>query len=261
MTTNVLDRRFCRVTSDSRWSVPFTVDGEKYIWYADNTGFDKIAQRDGAVLICAGDAKLIEQWKAWFTSDEPVNEIPPTDRVELDGSFHEIYVTIVRMEPEPFTVAFHSGDYDHFGGVANSIDDADASFTGSGGGYAKACYSVHSCSLKCVDTAGQSDPATGGEVKFVDLASQTSNLSAVPASYESILEKLRTEGTVMNMTTMAKEQISNLNRTELAQALAANKLSVAAPTGRAPRTWTVEEKRKVSEVMRDIVQSQKKSAP
>lgn len=258
MTTNVLDRRFRKVTSDSRWSVSFEDQGVKYIWFADDTGFDKIAERPHAVMICAGDAKLIEEWKTWFSSPVPSNELPPTDRSELDGSFHEIYITIIQKPS--FTVLFYSGDYDHHGDVP-TFEGADASFTGSGGGFAKACYAANGCSLKCVESAGQQDPATGGEVKFVDFESGSSNLNTVSTTIQSIRDKLSTEGTVMNMTTKATEQISNLHRTELAKALAADKVSIAAPTGRPPRTWTVQEKLKVSEVMRQIVESEQASAP
>lgn len=256
MTTNVLDRRFSRVTSDSRWSVMVDVRDQKFIWYADDTGFDKIAERQNAVMVCAGDAKLIEAWKAWFSEPLPSNDLPPTDRIELDGSFHELYVAIV--EKPSFTVLFYSGDYDHVGGSGN-FEDADASFTGSGGGFAKCCYTVNACSLKCVATAAESDPATGGEVKFVDVAQGTSNVGAELKTIQAIRDKLVTEGTLMNMTTKAKEQISGLTKTELTEALAANKVSIAAPTGRAPRAWTMEEKLKVSEVMRRIVESEKVS--
>ncbi|MDR7068159.1 hypothetical protein J2X02_000976 [Pseudoxanthomonas japonensis] len=243
MTTNVLDHHNRKVTSDSRWSI---TAGRQLI-FVDNSGFEKIAERPLAVMICAGDAKLIDEWKRWFTTPIPANELPPTDRIELDGSFHEIYVTIIK-KPE-YAVVFSSGDYKQL--------EHRASFTGSGADFAMACYAINGCSEKCVDSASAQDPRTGGDVKYVDFQTMTSNVNGPYVSMQELEQMFSDRGTVMDLDTKQTSPISAMNKTEIAKALEAGRASIAAPTGRAPRAWTMEEKVAVSDAMRAIVEQEK----
>lgn len=212
--------------------------------YVDDSGFDKIADRRRAVLVCAGDAKLIELWKDWFTQPSPSNELPPTDRIELDGSFHDLCVTIV-LKPT-FEIFFSNGNYEKH--------EEDAWFTGTGGSYAKDCYAVNGCSIKCVQTASSFDPKTGGETKYVNFSDGASNLHGPSVSYKELEELFKQRGIVMNLTTKETRPINGSTASELAHALTSEKVSISAPTGRPPRAWTMEEKIDVSTAMRRIVE-------
>lgn len=242
MTTNVLDKRNCKVTSDSRWSFFYGLD----LVYVDDTGFDKIADRPSAVMVCAGDAKLIDAWKEWFTQPVPSNEVPPTDRIELDGSFHELYVAIVKKTTSE--ILFSRGDY------LNHLDHA--SFTGTGGQYAMGCYAVNGCSIRCVETAAAHDPQTGGQIKYVDFANQASNLHPSKVRFSELEGILKKKGMVMNTVNKQTRPISGALATEIAQALAKEQVSISAPTGHPPRTWTMQEKIDVSSAMRKIVEAE-----
>lgn len=240
MTTNVLDGRNRRVSSDSRWSIQLPNE----LVFVDNTGFDKIAERTRAVMICAGDAKLIDQWKVWFVQPTPSNEVPPTDRAELDGSFHEIYVTII-VKPT-YEVLFSSGDYIKY--------LEDAAFAGSGRGFARDCYAVNGCSIKCVETASSHDPKTGGETKYVDFTSGTSNLHQQIVTFQELEASFLQKGMVMNMATKEIRSINGTGSSELAEAITKEKVNISAPTGHPPRTWTLQEKLDVSSAMRRVVE-------
>ena len=166
MTTNVLDRRNSMVTSDSRWSV--VRDGVLY--FVDDTGFDKIEDRPAGVMVCAGNASLIEHWRTWFIAGD-YSVIPPTEITFPDGRFDAIYVTIVTKPV--FTIAFSSGLY-------HTYQD-DAHFCGSGAEFAKDCYSVNGCAHRCIETAKGGDPQTGGEVMYYDFNTRNSNLNCCRA--------------------------------------------------------------------------------
>lgn len=239
MTTNVLDKRNNMVTSDSRWSIV----SNPFLYFVDDTGFDKIEDRASAVMVCAGNASLIEQWRTWFIKGD-FSVLPPTEIQFSNGSFDAIYVTIV-SKPD-FTVDFTSGLYHAF--------QDDAHFCGSGAIHAKDCYSINGCAHRCIETAKAGDPQTGGEIKYYDFNTFESNLSAAPMSLAELQDELFNRGMVMDLKTRNISPMSPMDKDALKQALGAGTVSLCAPTGQAPRAWTDREKEDAKEALKRIVQ-------
>ncbi|WP_313465672.1 hypothetical protein [Stenotrophomonas sp.] len=246
MTTNVLDKRNARVTSDSRWSVDDAAGG--YVYYVDNTHFDKIAERSTAVMICAGDAELIDQWKQWFVDEDAGYEAPPSHLQDLQGNVIAAITVTVITKPG-FAVDFSEGLYHRH--------EDSAYFCGSGGAAAKDCYSVNGCSFRCVDSASVADPFTGGDVKYYDVSSFENNLSNPKASLQDMLDQLVDRGFAMNKTTREITPMSPLTQEELRQKLANGTLSASAPTGVPLRGWSDRARHDAQEAMRRIVEREK----
>ena len=242
MTTNVLDRRNSKVTSDSRWSIA-TPD---FLYFVDDTGFDKIEDRPSAVMVCAGNALLIELWRTWFIAGD-YSVLPPTEIQFPNGAIDAIYVTIV-SKPD-FTIDFTRGLYDSF--------QDDARFCGTGAQFAKDCYSVNGCAVRCVETAKGIDPQTGGETKFYDFKTFQSNLSAAPMSLAELQDELFNRGMVMNMKTRTVTPMGPMDTDALKQALGAGNVSLCAPTGQAPRAWSDREKADAKAALQRIVEREK----
>jgi hypothetical protein len=235
VTTNVIDRRGLKVASDSRWSV--WLYGQ--LVYVDDTGFEKIADRPRATMICAGNALLIQAWKEWFKS--PTEELPPTEIDTVNGP--DTIVLTVLQKPE-FNNLFTNGWYDVF-------EDA-AKFCGTGAEFAKDCYSVNGCSIQCVSTAGQHDPQTGGITKYVEFDSLQSNLPMKTASALEAFEQLKSRGMVLDMKTNTVTPI-NSSPEAIRNALSAGVSSMSAPSGQPVRPWTEQEKRDVKKAMETVL--------
>lgn len=237
MTTNVLDRRNLRVTSDSRWSI---TKGEE-IFFVDDTGFEKIVDRGSAVMICAGNAHLIEVWRRWFAGpmEEPK---PPTSVLLGDGTFDTIHLTLVAKEG--FQQFFTRGEYAEHG--------TDARFAGSGRIVARNCYSQNGCSDRCVGTASQFDPCTGGQVLFVNFSDGAKNLNYVDMSVSDLFNKLKTDGSVMNIRTKGQSKLSDLPADYLDNAVASGAYALSAPTGVPAQEWTAEEHDQLAQAIQRI---------
>ena len=231
------------MTSDSRWSVHY----EGNLYFVDDTGFDKIEDRSVAVMICAGNAGLIEQWRNWFVDDNCVT-IPETEFHLPDGTVEQaVYVTIIG-KPD-FAVLFSSGLYSAF--------QSDALFCGSGAEYAKDCYSVNGCSLRCIESAKVGDPQTGGEIKFVEFDISNNNLSVPQMTLQELEDELFNRGKVMTIQTRDIASMNDMDREKLKKALSAGTVSMSAPTGQAPRAWTDREKLDVLEIKKKIVEKER----
>lgn len=239
MTTNVLDFKAKRLTSDSRWSF---ILGH-YFCYVDDTGFDKIADRQGAAMICAGDAKLIDRWKQWFRAGDSEADLPDTIRTDANGNLQAVCISLV--DKPLFTVNSVAGSYHAHGDLA--------SFCGSGGTAALACYAAHGCSTKCVETASKHDPQTGGSVKFVDFVTSQNNLGPAETTYADLEQSLFKRGKIMNLIDGVTVPVQPIDEGVIRQVLSAGTVSLTAPTGQPPRAWTDEEKNGMREAMRRII--------
>lgn len=245
MTTNVLDKRNNRVTSDSRWSVEDRDRG--IVYFVDDTGFDKISERPTAVMVCAGSAKLIDLWKLWFAAPDLLG-LPASEEFDQHGNLvAEIAVTIISKPG--FDIEFSRGWYQQH-------EDA-AYFCGTGGVAAKDCYSINGCSNRCVESAKASDPCTGGEVKFYELDTFNHNLSNPQSTLLEMQTQLIDRGYAMNRATKETMPINPLTQEEFRQQLANGKLTISAPSGVPNRKWTERERHDAQEAMRKIVDREK----
>lgn len=241
MTTNAIDRLNRLVASDSRWSLP--LDGNR-IAYVDDTGFDKLANRQFHTMAFAGDGILIEQWKAWFLAEElDFDSLPPFQRLE-GNALVTLYFSLVQ-KPECIVV-FNSGWWIHHG--------EHASFAGSGAPHAYDCYVLNGCGKRSVASAALSDPATGGEIKYVELTSGLHNLSETQRDLKYAIQQLNERGFVMDTNTKVITPIKDVHQTtvEALRALESGERSLTAPTGLPMRVWTDAQKEVFIRALQDV---------
>lgn len=245
MTTNVICRIQKVLASDSRWSTDPLKDHPDCIAFVDDTGFDKLAVSTHYSLVFAGDGELIARWKSWFLAAKmDFMNAPPVHRLIPDtNKLRSIVISLVKNATSE--VIFSSGNF-----LAHR---EDARFAGSGAQFAKDCYATNACAKTAVVTAGASDPATGGETKFVELSTGKHNLSVMQTTLFDMKNALEQRGYIMDMTTKTVTPINEWkpNSGETRRAIASAVASVSAPTGLPTRCWTTQEQ---SELMRALMQ-------
>jgi hypothetical protein len=241
MTTNAIDRVNKLVASDSRWSMP--LDGNR-IAYVDDTGFDKLANRQFHTMAFAGDGILIEQWKHWFSAETlDFDNLPPFQRLE-GNTLVTLYFSLVQ-KPD-CTVIFNSGWWIHHG--------EHASFAGSGATHAYDCFVLNGCGKRAIVSASANDPATGGEIKFVELVSGFHNLNHEQTTLAHVIQQLNLRGFVMDTNTKVITPIKDLQQAtvEALRALESGERSLTAPTGLPMRCWTESQKDVFKNALRDV---------
>lgn len=245
MTTNVICRTQKILASDSRWSTDPLADYPDCIAFVDDTGFDKLAVSRLYALVFAGDGELIARWKSWFLAPT-LNFLnaPPVHRLIPDtNKLHSIVISLVKNSTGE--VVFASGSF--------MAHRESARFAGSGAQFAKDCYAVNSCAKTAVATAGVSDPATGGETKFVELDTGKNNLTVMQTTLFDMKNALEQRGYIMDIGTMKVTPISEWQPSAggTRQAIANAVASVSAPTGLPTRCWSDQEQ---NELMRALQQ-------
>lgn len=239
MTTNAIDFHKKTLSSDSRWSI--TLNGKLY--FVDDTGFDKIADRHVGAIICAGDGELIEQWRNWFTA--PVLNMankPPYDRRDHHGQDFAIVISL----------AYKTDGYPVLSQGWYLLHGTDAKFCGSGAEHAYACYSQNKCGRTSIGSAAMIDAMTGGETKYVELETSKNNLSTAPSSLAQALDSLNKRGNVMDLSTGNVTPIVPQASDELAAALSAGLVTLSAPTGQRVRLWTDAEKQNMDQALQRL---------
>lgn len=238
MTTTAIDSKRKLVTCDSRWSF---VDGDD-VFYVDDTGFDKIVSRAFGTLVCAGDARLIEQWRNWFmTPTVNMQGMPPTERVDNMGKTQGIAVSLV-LSPEGKPL---------FSNGTHVLYEDFARFSGSGSYHAYQCFAVNGCGLRCIESAAKMDPMTGGETKYFDFTKKDTNAGWTPITVEEVEKLFLTRGMVMNTKTKAVTPIQQ--HPKFAGGAGAHDFSLSAPTGQPTRAWSEVEKVRFLEAMQVIL--------
>ncbi|NAT16735.1 hypothetical protein CU666_16835 [Pseudomonas syringae pv. actinidifoliorum] len=254
MTTNVICRIQKVLASDSRWSTDPLADQPTCIAFVDNTGFDKLAVSSLYALVFAGDGELIARWKTWFLAPAlNFASVPPVHRLIPDtNKLRSIVISLVKNSTAE--VIFASGDF--------MAHREDARFAGSGAQFAKSCYAVNSCAKIAVNTAGASDPATGGETKFVELSTGKNNLSVMQATLFDMKNALEQRGFIMDTITKAVTPISEWMPEAVGarRALASAVASVSAPTGLPTRCWTDEEQSDLIRALHQVAAEEHRQA-
>ena len=245
MTTNAIDRLNRLVASDSRWSM--AIDGNR-IAYVDDTGFDKLANRQFHTMAFAGDGILIERWKNWFLAEElDFDNLPPFQRLEVN-TLVTLYFSLVQ-KPD-CNVIFNSGWWIHHG--------EHASFAGSGAAHAYDCYVLNGCGKKSITSAAVNDPATGGEIKFVELTTGVHNLSSDQSTLSNAIQQLNQRGFVMDTNTKVVTPIRDLQTAtvEALSALQSGERSLSAPTGLPMRVWSDAQKDVFMKALKDVARQE-----
>ena len=247
MTTNAIDLVQRVIASDSRWSVQI---GDQFL-FVDDTGFDKIVNANAACAIFAGSMALIDLWRSWFK--QPVLNLkarPPTSVPE-----HGLHIHICMLSKPECRLLYLTPGYFPF----PAIGPYEAFFTGTGAEYAVTCFSTNRCSKRSVQSAASADIATGGETKFLEVASNIGNLSPGDVMFAQALEAFKTRGMVMDMN--SKKTVSVLECQNAAvKAVLSGGTSLTAPTGRPPHVYSDDDEAELDAALAKIASEQSTDA-
>lgn len=229
MTTTVYDASQLLLTSDSRWSAEVSLQDGTYLLFVDNTGFNKLANRLGGVLVLAGDGELISQWKSWWTAEGNI-DVQTMPAVALNNMR---MVSVMIVSKESGEILFDAGPK-----LAYADESAEegrtylAVFSGSGQQFAANCWWTNRCSHTAVSSAAANDPCTGGDVKFINCTNDENNLEDENFDYTSIKKSLTERGMLMKI---ADKNVIPLDQhaqgADIKDQIANGAIRASAPTG------------------------------
>jgi hypothetical protein len=212
MTTTVYDAIAPMVASDTRWSATLTLsDGNNYLVYVDDCEFEKVADRKNAVLILAGDGKLIAEWKDWWYNSLDTDKLPSTD---IGG---QNAVNLMIVDKVNNVQLFNAGQKRKIYRMGTS--EVVSYFAGSGDVHAASCWLANQCAKTSIVSASQKDYFTSSDVKFVEFQSGKSNIAQPHYNYDTIVNALLTRGNIMDLakSTAANDVGTPLNQHEIFQ--------------------------------------------
>ncbi|MEI8602254.1 hypothetical protein P4S55_16110 [Shewanella sp. PP-Sp27a-2] len=229
MTTTVYDLINKTVASDTRWSAQLTLsDGNNYIVYVDDSDFEKIADRESAVLVLAGLGTLIAQWKEWWYNSLDENCCPPVE----DASGNTA-VSLMIIDKSSGQIIFDAGQKKAM--FCKFTSNMLSVFAGSGDIHAASCWHNNRCAKTAITSASNLDFFTSPIVRFVDFASGQTNLTSMCYNYKEIMDAMLRGGFVMDMSKSpaANDEGVPLNQTqvhnEIVSLIASGKVVASAP--------------------------------
>ena len=161
MTTNIYDKAAKTVAADSRWSIELS-DGR--LWYVDDTNYDKIHSTSQFVTLFAGDAVVINTWKAWLDSDG-------IDQMQSEMDLPATNDTSIGV------IDIDSGLITFKRNTSNFVCPNDSYFfSGTGASHAYRCWTQNFCYTRAINTAMSRDLCTGGSVRYFHLDKKTGNV-------------------------------------------------------------------------------------
>lgn len=231
MTTNVLSLlpQTKMLACDSRWSY----ETERFFYYIDHSGYDKIAYTDKMVAIFAGNASVIEQLKKWIKSNL-IGKMPDPN---------DTSIIAYNLVNQTYFARNHSFSYP-------SSEEPEALFSGSGSFDAIRSWKIHRSPIRSVQDACLTDLYTGGEVKFFDLISRQNNLQKEQLPISALFTLLSEEGFVIRKQTQSligevaismKEAVNDPEIVHDLHALKSGQASFNAPAPEAMIKWHEEE--------------------
>lgn len=223
MTTTVYDRDNKVIAADTRWSVVMTVDSKHYLVYTDDSVFEKIADRNNASMVMAGNGKLIADWKQWWFESLDPNSMPD---FEVDG---KAAIVLLIIDKTKNSWIFDIGE--KIASICSETKEINAVFSGSGSASAANCWSENRCAKTAVVSASVKDVCTGEKVRYVDFEADETNIESKSYDYEDIVTSLIHGGYIMEM---PENQAVPLKEhplaAEVSEALASGQAVACAPT-------------------------------
>jgi len=238
MTTNVYDKLSGLLTSDARWSF----EDADWLVYVDDTDYDKIAFDAVLGFLFAGSILNIDVWKCWVEG----GRIGPAPMGNLDGT------SIIIVNMANGDVEFTS-DYM----LASQANGAlEALYAGSGGPFAKDCWTINRCAKTAVETAKTKDFYSGGQIKYVDRQSTDNNVSNNVA-HTQVNDVCKQRGFIMDLKKQdapmlvkdAANDPSNAVAQSIAQKVMQGKAVMSAPFPGIRQPWTQEKKQELADVL------------
>jgi len=233
------------MATDSRWSVPYG----PWIFYLDDTGYEKILRYRGHSLMFAGDGTKIQEYKNWIRSNP----------VDASGMPPQKGMSVCMIHDESGAVAFRKHQ---------DIDSESVLCAGSGSYWAFGCWKENRCSKQAVETAKSRDQYSGGEMKFVDFATSATNLmpavGQVDMHIDQVTSNILKRGIAMKVQSL-QTGVPNLNfpkvgtplssiseveaRAAAAKLAAAGQLSATAPCNGMHNDWSAEDKEQFKQAL------------
>mgnify|MGYP000044478885 FL=1 len=178
MTTNVFSiiPSHKIMACDSRWSY----ETDKFLYYIDDSGYDKIIFNGVIVAVFAGKANVIELFKKWISSGCK-DTIPNPNGISI--------IAYNTLTDEPFT-RNHSFTYP-------SNKNPQVLFSGSGAFDAMRSWEKCNDCIKSVENACLTDVYTGGSVKFLNVLSLEHNILNEQTQLSDLFDLLKERGFVM----------------------------------------------------------------
>lgn len=238
MTTNIYDGNKKVMATDSRWSIPYG----PWLFYLDDTGYEKIERCGGYSLMFAGDGLKIQEYKDWIRSAPADDSAMPQEKG----------MSVCMIEDATGLVSFQNHQ---------DIDSENVLCAGSGSLWAFDCWKENRCSKQAVETAKSKDSRSGGDTKYIDFATPATNL--LPAAgqsdirIEAVTRNILKRGIAMKIQTVptgvpnlkfAKASAANADydeataRAEAAKIAAAGQLSATAPCAGMHNDWSADDK-------------------
>lgn len=155
------------MATDSRWSIEYG----SWLFYLDDTGYDKIERCNGMALMFAGHGKKIQEFKNWIRSNPTDDSLMPAEKG----------MSVCMVSEDTGTVEFQKHQ---------DIDSDNVLCAGSGARWAYGCWTSNKCSKLAVETAKSKDYCSGGEVKYIDFANKDTNLVAYHAEAQMTIETI-----------------------------------------------------------------------
>ncbi|EMC3732700.1 hypothetical protein VDN26_003527 [Vibrio cholerae] len=201
MTTTVCDLLNKIITADTRWSCGSQgelklSDGQHYLVYCDDTGFDKISVVGKTALVTAGNGYLISQWKKWWSGDADPAQRPD---IFIDG---KTAINLAILDLDKNEVIFDAGQKTLlFCTVSNEVK---AFTSGSGGSHAASYLLRMGCAKSAVEYASQHDYCTGDKISYACYKTNQDNLNQQISDYMVIVQNILTRGFIMALDMTSK---------------------------------------------------------
>lgn len=205
MTTSIYDIYNKAVASDTRWSFEIELsDGNKYLVYSDDTGFEKITQKGGYAIIFAGYGPLIGDWKKWFDDGMDFQKAPPLSVQLLDKQQMVFFIIVDMYKNEPiYSVASQKK-------VLLDESETIRCYTnphgrkivyvsiGSGSEFAATEWNRSRCHQNAITYASGQDYFTSNICRQIDLDSEKQNFETDSTQYKTIHNALFRRGFMIN---------------------------------------------------------------
>lgn len=229
MTTNVIDLENGQFACDSRWSC----DGPGFTLYIDDTGFEKIAVKDGIAMIFAGHGGLIQIWKDWLTTQPNSAVSRPPTTVQVGTISIGISLCVVRTQDRK--VLFQK----------DQLDSApNALFAGSGKVAALFSWIRNKDAQKAVEAAIESDIKSGGTVRYLVFDTGATNVVDT-TRIKQVEQNLAKEGMVVytNLNSAVTIPVSTAEQTDsnvrdLVKKIEAGDVAATAPCDSMYLSWS-----------------------
>jgi len=241
MTTSIFDVYNELTVSDTRWSMQCTLsDGNEYVVFCDETGFEKIANREHIAIMTAGSGLRIAEWKRWLLfSDLDENNMPNVGTEGVDA------VHLILIDTKMNAPLF---DY----GLKHVLIDQETKkiacvMLGSGSQYASSYWNLTRCPFRSIATASKNDIYTSKTTRYIDFNTLDTDIDSHACDFNVVIDKLKQEAKMQVISSSQPTQLSQHPlKHEVLSMLNNGTAQVIAPTMNSDKVkWSDSEKQRL----------------